>query len=106
MAEYTKPAPLDIFTELIIHLEVPVALNIAHLLTLPKTHREYCISTWPQQAGHTLGHLGDTLQFKPKKPGRPAEAFSALARGIAAAAFLPGGITVGGRTWDVSEGGT
>lgn len=38
---------------------------------------------------------GDVLQFRSKKRGESAQAFNALARGMAVAAFQPGGVTFG-----------
>lgn len=42
---------------------------------------------------------GDDLLYRSKKPGRTAEVFNALARGIAIGAHQPGGITVFGQHW-------
>lgn len=43
---------------------------------------------------------GDSLMF-PSKKGRTAEAFNKLARGLAVAAFQPGGVTFLGQHWEV-----
>lgn len=44
---------------------------------------------------HIAEH-GDNILYRSKKEGKTAEAFNALAKGIARAAFAPGGVTIFG----------
>lgn len=52
-----------------------------------------------KRCGQMVAERGDVLMFGSKKPGKAAEVFNALAEGIAAAAYQPGGITFAGRHW-------
>ena len=45
---------------------------------------------------------GDVLQYGGKRRGAAAEAFNALAEGLAIASFQPGGVTFAGRTWQAN----
>lgn len=57
--------------------------------------------------GHELAQVvaykGDILQFGSKKKGQVAEVFNATARGLAALAFQPGGVTWCGIHWEATE---
>lgn len=61
------------------------------------------LRSWPEEqrlaaareAGQYIAEHGDDLMFK-SKPGRSKDAFNQLARGLAAAAYQPGGITFAG----------
>jgi hypothetical protein len=48
------------------------------------------------EASEHLAHHGDDVLFKNKKKGENAKAFNHLARGIAALAFVPGGVRIYG----------
>lgn len=48
-----------------------------------------------------LGNRGDVLLFGGPK-GEPARLFSDLARALAVMAFLPGGVTAFGQTWEAA----
>ena len=50
-----------------------------------------------------VAERGDVLMFGSKTRGKAAEVFNALAEGIAAAAFQPGGITFAGRHWCIDH---
>lgn len=41
----------------------------------------------------TVASKGDVILYRSKKKGETAEAFNALAKGIAALSFAPGGVT-------------
>lgn len=43
-------------------------------------------------ASQMIAEKGDLILFKSKKKGETADAFNALAKGIAALAFVPGGV--------------
>lgn len=47
-----------------------------------------------------IAEHGDNILYRSVKKGDTAKAFSALAEGIAAASFVPGGITVFGQHWE------
>lgn len=49
-------------------------------------------------AARIVAEKGDVLQF-PAKRGQAAPVFAALAKGLAAAAYQPGGITAFGQHW-------
>jgi hypothetical protein len=51
-----------------------------------------------RRCGAMVAERGDVLMFG-GKAGKAAEVFNALAEGIAAAAYQPGGITFAGRHW-------
>lgn len=48
------------------------------------------------EAGQMIAEHGDDVLFRSKKKGASAAAFNALARGIAALSFVPGGVTLFG----------
>ena len=74
-------------------LEAGVPLLIAELRTLPEPERTARMLGWARDGAQQIAHKGDLLQFGGKGTGA---AWSAMARGIAAASFAPGGITVFG----------
>lgn len=72
-------------------LAVPFAIRELGL----DADRDYKITRWAKDAAQTLGAGGDALIFRSKK-GRTANVFGHLVRGVAAAAYCPGGIRVCG----------
>ncbi len=54
---------------------------------------------WPEiekiahESSQIIAEKGDVLQFRSKKKGETAAAFNALAKGLAALSFCPGGVT-------------
>ncbi|WP_194821283.1 hypothetical protein [Micromonospora sp. S-DT3-3-22] len=88
---------------LIIALQAAVPLWILELAALPPAHRDDRIRRWAADSADTVAHKGDILQFRGGKRGETAAVFNALARGIAAAAHLPGGITAFGQHWCVNH---
>lgn len=52
-----------------------------------------------RECSDIVAEKGDVLQFKSKKKGESARAFNALAEGLAALSFCPGGVTFLGVTW-------
>lgn len=48
------------------------------------------------RAAEVIAEKGDVLQFGSKRKGEAANAFNALARGLAALSFVPGGVTFSG----------
>jgi hypothetical protein len=55
------------------------------------------------QLSQTITEKGDIILFKSKKKGESAAAFNALAEGIAALSFAPGGITIFGQHWETKK---
>lgn len=67
---------------------------------------------WPEiekiakESAQIVAEKGDVLQFKSKKKGETAAAFNALAKGLAALSFCPGGVTFLGDHYESKhEGG-
>ncbi len=66
---------------------------------------------WSEKRRNNEGHFaaqviaakGDVLQFGGSKKGQAAHAFNWLARGLAVAAFQPGGVTFAGLHWCVED---
>jgi|SRR6266567_384926 len=92
MAEQTMAGP----PALGVALGVAVPLWIAELQTLPASTRDSVRMQWARDAVEPITSRGDALQFGSKKRGEAADVFNHLARGLAAAAFQPGGITFAG----------
>lgn len=106
----TRLAALASLTEahddLLVYLEFAVPLASYELAATPPAIREEVMRTWMQRAADTLGTYGDALTFAAPDGKRSAStrrniatAAGWLAHGIAAAAYRPGGITIGGRHW-------
>lgn len=61
---------------------------------------------WPEhrrideakRAAQVIAEKGDVIQYG-GRPGETAHAFNALAKGLAAAAYAPGGVTIAGHHW-------
>jgi hypothetical protein len=79
-----------------IALSAAVPLNIEALRQRPPAARTRTRLAWAPEAADIIGSQGDALQFTTKTPGRTANAFNALARGLAALAWQPGGVHVFG----------
>jgi hypothetical protein len=79
-----------------LRLAVPLWMDQLH--HLHQSARDRKIRTWAADAADAVAHRGDTLQFGGKK-GEAAQVFNHLARGLAAAAHQPGGITFAGEHW-------
>lgn len=79
-------------------LRVAVPLWMAGLAALPEPHRANQARSWAALAVDAVASRGDALQFGGKK-GEAADVFNHLARGVAAAAYTPGGVTFAGIHW-------
>lgn len=75
-----------------ISLDAAVPLHIAELRTASQDDR----ARIARDSADTVASQGDVLQYGGTGC---AQAFNALARGLAAAAYQPGGITYAGRHW-------
>jgi hypothetical protein len=84
--------------QLVTALQVAVPLHITELAALPARIREPLIERWAADAVEPAAHKGDALMFGGKR-GEAAAVFAALARGLAALAYQPGGVTVLGQHW-------
>ena len=80
---------------LLIALEAAVPL---HIIELQDRTPEQRVAIAQRSADEVACH-GDTLQFGGGKRGDVAAVFNHLARGLAAGAFAPGGITFAGHHW-------
>lgn len=81
-------------------LRLAVPLHIADIACLTVEQR---MAIAGRCAG-VVGEMGDLLMFASKTEKgrrRTAEAFTALARGLACAAYQPGGATFAGMHWEV-----
>jgi hypothetical protein len=81
-----------------IALEAAVPLHILLMRDWPETRR----INEAQWAAGVIAERGDVLQYG-GKPGAAAAAFNALAKGLAVAAFAPGGVTFAGLHWCVDH---
>lgn len=89
-------------------LSIAVPLRIDELRRMTDDQRERAVAIWAQNTGDLLGSCGDVLLFRTRsfpttkthkyEPGT-ADAFNALARGLAAGAFAVGGIEFLGLRW-------
>jgi hypothetical protein len=90
------------------HLEVAVPLEMLHLASLHPDDRADVTAAWAAAAVDLIASSDASLLYPIKahpatdrhvaEPGTAAT-FAATAKGIAAAAYSPGGITVLGRHW-------
>ena len=64
--------------------------------------KTYLVESWDEikkiaeDASQMIAEHGDNILFKAKKKGESAKAFNALAKGIAALSFVPGGVKIFG----------
>lgn len=84
---------------LVIGLEAAVPLLILELARLDPALRDQTRVWWAADAANEVASRGDALQYGSKKPGEAAKVFTSLAKGLAAGAYQPGGVTVFGRHW-------
>jgi hypothetical protein len=85
-------------------LDVAVPMFLAELLAVDdQILRRRAAHTWARNAVDPLCAQGDILQYGGGKPGEVAAVFNHLARGLAAGAMVPGGVTFAGRHWCVEH---
>ena len=70
-------------------LGVAIPLWVFELKKLPWSE----IEKIAHESAQVIAEKGDLLMFKSKKKGETANAFNALAKGLAALSFCPGGVT-------------
>ena len=76
-------------------LSAAVPLYILSMTSLTDDER----ITLARECSQVIASHGDDIMFRSHKKGKTAQAFDALARGLAAAAYQPGGITFAGLHW-------
>lgn len=86
-----------------ITLELAVPWRMAQIARFDPDFRDGLRRRWAAEAAVQVGTMGDSLIFGGKKPGRPADVFNRLAKGLAAAAYQPGGVSYAGRHWCVDH---
>jgi len=84
-------------------LRLAVPLRLAELLALRDDERERVALEWASDGARLVAERGDALQFGSKRRGEAARVFDALARGLAALALQPGGVTAFGVHWCVDH---
>jgi hypothetical protein len=88
---------------LLMSLQLAVPLRIAELLDLDDEDRQFKVEAWRRAALTPIAERADLLMYGGAKNrserGQPGQVFNHLARGIAALAFHPGGVTFAGRHW-------
>ena len=80
------------------HEDMPVLLPTMLQTAVPLwaeqfAHRPFAeLQDMLPDIGNIIAHKGDIILYKSNKPGETAEAFNALAKGVAIASFVPGGV--------------
>lgn len=85
-----------------IALDAAVPLLILDLGQLAPDQRDDVRMRWARESADTIASKGDTQMFRTKTKGETAATFNALARGLAAGAYQPGGITFLDRHWEAA----
>ncbi|MFI1194047.1 hypothetical protein ACH4T9_12430 [Micromonospora sp. NPDC020750] len=93
---------LDDNPTLVIALQAAVQLRILELRQHHPATRDRLCSRWAADAVDPVASRADAMQYGGKR-GEAAQVFNALARGLAAAAFNPGGVTAFGEHWCVDH---
>lgn len=81
-------------------LQVAVPLRIGELQAFRRGggDLDQRCEEWAKETASKIAHEGDALMY-PSKKGKTADVFNALAKGIAAGAFMPGGLNAFGLIW-------
>lgn len=99
---------------LIACLGVAVPLRIHELRAMTEIERDRVVRIWAEQGGDALASGGDCIKFRtPYTPASErwsetlgtARMFNLLAKALAAAAHIPGGVSYAGLHWEVTTGG-
>lgn len=75
------------------NLTVAVKLWMDELCVLSIPVRRAIVRRWARDAATLLSERGDIVRYGGAARGKVAEAFNHMARGLAALAFCPGGVT-------------
>lgn len=87
---------------LVIALQAAVPLRMLELAKLHQHQRDYRVREWAEQACDAVASHGDDLMFGSKRKGATADVFNHLAKGLAALACCPGGVTFAGLTFELN----
>lgn len=91
----------EVEAHLRVALDIAVTLRVFELARLPDDARGQTVRQWAADAVEAVAHRGDALMFTTKgRKGSTAAVFNALAKGLAAGSFQPGGVTFLGRRWE------
>ncbi len=93
-------------------IALPIALEVSVLLRIQEMQKyhpdtieqmiELCREDWIE----TIANRGDVLQFNGGKKGEAAGLFNKLASAVACMAFVPGGVEIFGRKFEVKKSST
>jgi hypothetical protein len=82
------------------HMALLVTLELAVPLRIAEIHeRNTKVRIWEKPAEDLIAFRSDILLYGGGKPGETAAVFNQLVRGLATAAFSPGGVTFAGLHW-------
>lgn len=90
-----NPAPPALIP--LLALAVPLAIESLRHKSFPE------IALIAKEAGQYIAEHGDVILYKGTKKGESAKAFAMLAKGLAALAFAPGGVTFYDLHWDAAD---
>jgi hypothetical protein len=76
-------------------LMLAVPLHIDELRGCSETER----MALARECAQTVTEKGDVILYRSSRKGETARAFNALTKGLAIAAYQPGGVTFGGQHW-------
>ena len=99
LAESVASAAVGILPD---HLDKAVRRWIDELAALPSGRRRAVCRRWAAEAGPAVMSGGDVLRYG-DKPAKVAAVFNHVARGLAALATAPGGVTWMGMHWCVDH---
>ena len=86
---------------LLTHLQAAVPLFVKELQEIPIE----VVMEGARRDSRIVAEKGDLILFKTKRKGESAKAVTALARGLAALSFAPGGVRFMGQTWESQHKG-
>ncbi len=85
-------------------LGVAVPLRLAELARMTPYQRQGAIAVWREQGEDAVAYAGDFLQVRHRDArGETAKAFNRMAKGLAALAHAPGGVSFAGLHWRVGN---
>lgn len=85
---------------LLLALQVAVPLRMAELSRMTPYQRAGAIAVWREHGEEVVAYEGDHLLVAhPQARGDSAKAFNRMARGLAAMAYAPGGVSFAGLHW-------
>lgn len=84
-------------------------LGLSLDVAVPVAQEELGRMSWAEvervaaEAVDVVASKGDLILYRSTRPGETSAAFVALARGLAALSFAPGGVSFLGRHWDAEH---